>query len=130
MATRQDFFISRAAAWLKYLREGRTDLVPPNQAAEAVRVNVVNAGQSLSDFGTSETELWMHMFNYHQASALRCLNRLRLGVGKTAMDIEDMRGHLAKAKLAPDDKGLDLSDIGTDEDELRFFLTSDPLKAE
>jgi hypothetical protein len=130
MTTRKDCLTCRAKAWLDYVRAGRADLVPPSQAAEALRIAVANAGFTADEFGISEIELWMYVFNYHQGQALRCLTRLRLGVGETEKAIADLRSHLAKAKLAPGDEGLSLSDIGTDEDEIAFFRTSDPLQPE
>jgi hypothetical protein len=116
-------------AWLKYIRDGRTDLVQPNRAVEAFRIAAANAGFR-PDQLTSEAKLGMYVYNGYQGLALQCLNRLRLGIGETEKDIAAMRSHLAKAKLEPGDPGMELDDIGTDETEIAFFRTSDPLKAE
>lgn len=124
---RKKFYGIRAAALLKYIREGFKGNLPPRLAVTAFRVATANAGTPL-EVVTSEIELEMCVHTYYLGVAIRQLEALRLGIGDVEKGIVALRDALDQAKLGGEPAKLE--DAGTSEAELEFFRTSDLLKAE
>ena len=123
--------LDRAQAWLTYLREHRDDEVPPTVAAEALRTALINAQGRAGTVHDREREIKKCLGEYYLISAKRRLEKIRRGAGESdaiAQEIQALRSDLARTVTY--DNPTSLVDLGTDEDEMEFFLSSDPLKAE
>jgi hypothetical protein len=103
-----DLTRDRALRCLKLLRRGTREFGGfLRTMKECLRAENI----TLTDIGTSEEELARLKLLSHKICALDHFNTLRCGAASPEMEVQLLRGHLAAA-------GLNLQDIGTNEEEL------------